>query len=252
MKNIIEQSLGTTRHKNLYFKGKIPSAWEFEGYHIKLQEYVNQHIAPIKETYTINNLGYNSTFDYDEQLLKQNNILCLGDSNTFGLLLKKELTWVSHLDKLLPDTNVLNLGLPGAGADTVTRICANTIDALKDKVQAVFVIWPPYLRREFASIKFQSMVYKTPNNDETIPYPEYWDFIDWKSNSYNFHKNKILLSSICKANNILYEELEINYDDPDIKEDMIKSYGQEEYTTIGFDTHHAVANYFYKKLRSNS
>ena len=251
MKNIIEQTLGTTRHKNLYFKGNIPPAWEFNSYHINLQNHTNKNISPIKETYTINNLGYNSTIDYDQQLLKQQNILCLGDSNTFGLLLKKELTWVSHLSELVPETCILNLGLPGAGPDTVTRIGVNTIAALKDHIRAVFVIWPPYLRREFASIKFQGMVYKTPNNDESVPYPEYWDFVDWKSNSYNFHKNKILLSSICQANNITYADLEINYDDAVIKEDMVNSYGKEEYTTIGFETHKAVASYFYKKLNSN-
>jgi hypothetical protein len=251
MKTVIEQSLGTTRHKNLYFKGDIPPAWEFESYHIKLKNCTNKNIKPINEIYTINNLGYNSTFAYDEQLLNQENILCLGDSNTFGLLLKKELTWVNHLANLVPTARVLNLGLPGAGADTVTRIGVNTIMALGDCVRAVFVIWPPYLRREFASIKFQSMVYKTPNNDEIIPYPEYWDFVDWKSNSYNFHKNKILLLSVCRANNIIYADLEINYNDPLIKEDMVKSYGKEEYTTIGFDTHCATADYFYKKLNSN-
>jgi len=251
MKNTIEQSLGTTRHKNLYFKGDLPPAWEFESYHIKLKNHINQHINLNGNTYTINNLGYNSTFDYDQQLLEQDNILCLGDSNTFGLLLKKELTWVNHLTNLVPAVGVLNLGLPGAGADTVTRIGVNTIMALRERVRAVFVIWPPYLRREFASIKFQSMVYKTPNNDEIVPYSEYWDLIDWKSNSYNFHKNKILLSSVCQANNIIYADLEINYDDPFIKQDMVKSYGQEEYTTIGFDTHRATADYFYKKLNGN-
>jgi hypothetical protein len=252
MKDEIEQALGTTRHKNLYFKGLIPNAWEFESYHIKLKNYTNKTIAPIRETYTINNLGYNSVFDYDEQLLNQDNILCLGDSNTFGLLLKKELTWVNHLTKLVLDARVLNLGLPGAGADTVARIGVNTIMSLKNRVRAVFVIWPPYLRREFASIKFQGMVYKTPSNDQVVPYTDYWNFIDWKSNSYNFHKNKILLSSVCQANNITYADLEINYDDPAIKEDMINSYGQEEYTTIGFETHHAVANYFYKKLNTHT
>lgn len=244
----IEYFLGKTRHKNVYFKGEIPPAWQFESYHIKLKNYVNSTIAPIRHTYTINNLGYNSTFDYDDSLLETRNILCLGDSCTFGLLVSKDQLWTTQLQKLLPNTKVMNLGLPGGSGDTVSRIGTNIVMKLSSTIDAVLVVWPSYLRREFASKKFHSLVYKTPNNTEILPYPDYWKFIDWQSNSYNFYKNKILLSSICQANNIPFYDLEINFSDELIKKDMIESFGQKEYTTFGFETHTSIANYFYKKV----
>lgn len=244
----IEYFLGKTHHKNVYFTGEIPPAWEFESYHIKLKNHANTVISPIRESYTINNLGYHSTFDYDDTLLTTSNILCLGDSNTFGLLLNSNLLWTSKLQELLPDTRVLNFGLPGGSSDTVSRIGTNAVLKLTSTVRAVVVVWPPYLRREFASNKFHGLVYKTPQNNETLPYPEYWEFIDWRANSYNFYKNKLLLSSICKANNVPFYDLEIDYSDKLIVDDMIKSYGKEEYTTFGFDTHQSIADYFYKKI----
>jgi hypothetical protein len=249
----IKTHLGTAQHKNLYFTGTgIPPAWEFKSYHIDLEHAKNSVIRPMNVDYTINNLGYNSTFDYDELLNHTPSILCLGDSNVFGLLLEKDRSFVSLLQHRMPDVKVLNLGLPGGSADSVTRIGVNSIMALKDQIQAVFVIWPPYLRREFASNRYQGLVYKTPDDTGSTPYPEYWNFIDWRANSYNFHKNRIMLSTMCDAHDIVFVDLEINYDDPHIRQDMVDSYGQEEYTTIGFDAHRAVADYFFERLSKDS
>jgi len=249
----IETYLGITKHKNLYFTGiGIPPAWEFESYHIDLQQAKNSVISPMGIDYTINNLGYNSTFDYDESLNDTPGILCLGDSNVFGLLLEKDQTFVKLLQKRMPKVNILNLGLPGGSADSVTRIGVNTVMALKNQIQAVFVIWPPYLRREFASNRYHGLVYKTPEGTGSIPYPEYWEFVDWKANSYNFHKNRIMLSAICESHNVVFVDLEINYDDEHIRNDTTQSYGKNEYTTIGFKTHQAVADYFANKISTNS
>lgn len=245
----IEQYLGTTKHKNLYFTGTgIPPAWEFKSYHIDVEQAKNSVIRPGNISFTINNLGYNSTFDYDDSLMNGPNILCLGDSNVFGLLLEKDRTFVKLLQQNLPDTKVLNLGLLGGSADSVARIGVNSIQALKNAVKAVFVIWPPYLRREVASNRYHGLVYKTPDGTGSIPYSEYWDFVDWRANSYNFHKNRIMLATICQLHNVLFADLEINYEDENIRNDTIETYGQEEYTTIGFKTHRAVADYFLNKL----
>ena len=53
-----------------------------------------------------------------------------------------------------------------------------------------------------------------------------------------------MIESICRANGIIYSDLEINYEDSLIKQDMIESYGKEEYTTFGFATHRAITDYF--------
>jgi hypothetical protein len=249
----ISQYLGTTKHKNLYFTGtNIPPAWEFKSYHIDLEQAKNSVIRPMGIDYTINNLGYNSTFDYDDSLKDTPSILCLGDSNVFGLLLEKDRTFVKLLQQRMPEVKVLNLGLPGGSADSVARIGVNAVMALKNQVQAVFVIWPTYLRREFASNRYHGLVYKTPDGNGRIPYPEYWDFVDWRANSYNFHKNQIMLSAVCESHNVVFAGLEINYDDEHIRNDTIESYGQNEYTTIGFKTHQAVCDYFADKISKDS
>jgi len=250
----IETYLGTTNHKNLYFTGTgIPPAWEFKSYHIDLQQAKSSIINTMGVDYTINNLGYNSTFDYDDSLKDHPSIMCLGDSNVFGLMLEKEYTFVKLLQERLPGVNVLNLGLPGGSADSVTRIGVNAVLALKSMIQAVFVIWPTYLRREFASNRYHGLVYKTPEGTEpgAVPYPEYWDFIDWRANSYNFHKNRIMLSAICESHNLIFADIEINYDNEHIHNDTVESFGQNEYTTIGFKTHRAVADYFANKISKN-
>ena len=249
----IETYLGITKHKNLYFAGTgIPPAWEFKGYHHDLQEMKSSIFTnSMGIDYTINNLGYNSTFDYDESLNDTPCILCLGDSNVFGLLLEKNRTFVKLLQDRMPDIKILNLGLPGGSADSVTRIGVNSLMVLK-KVQAVFVVWPTYLRREFASNRYHGLVYKTPDKYGKIPYPEYWDFIDWRANSYNFHKNRIMLSAVCESHNVPFADLEINYDEEHIRNDTIETYGDNVYTTFGFRTHQAIGDYFANKISTNS
>ena len=246
----IELFLGRTQHKNSYFDGKIPPAWIFKSYHIDLEKSVNSKINPVKSEifYTINNLGYNSLFDYDDNLKLKSNILCLGDSNTFGLLVQKTDAWPGRLQSLMESFNIMNLGLPGGSSDTVSRIGVNTVLALDNSVKAVLAVWPSYSRREFSSNKFHSMVYRTPNNDQQIPFQDYWDFIDWRSNSYNFYKNKILISSVCRSKNIPFFDLEIDDDFILHKEDTLRTFKKLEINSFGIDTHKAIANYFYKKI----
>jgi hypothetical protein len=248
----IDQYLGTTKHKNIYFPGTgIPPAWVFKSHHTDLYRAKNSIIRPLGIDYTINNLGYNSRFDYDDSLTHAPSILCLGDSNVFGLHLEKDRTFADLLQQQMPDIRVLNLGLPGGGADSVTRIGVNTVMFLKN-IQAVFVVWPTYLRREFASIRHHGLIYRTGDDSpEPIPYPEYWDFIDWRANSYNFHKNRIMLSAVCESHKIMFVDLEINYEQEHIHADTIETYGKNENTTFGFRTHRAIADYFANKISTN-
>jgi hypothetical protein len=244
----IEYYLGKTHHKNLYFNGTIPPAWVFPSYQLDLEKAKNQKISPLNENlvYTINNLGYHSEFDYDNSLKVTNNILCLGDSNTFGLITPGNNTWVKHLSKTFPDHKILNLGLPGAGSDTVARIGVNTVQCLP--VTAVLVVWPAYLRREVASLKFHKMVYRTPEDKQEIPYDDYWEFIDWKSNSYNFYKNKIMLEAVCNKFNVPFYDLEIDDEFHLHQDDMAETYGLAQKSSFGLSTHTAIANYFQKKI----
>jgi hypothetical protein len=245
----IEYYLDKTHHKNLYFNDGIPPAWIFPSYQIDLKSTVNSSISPLneKQVYTINNLGYNSKFDYDDTLLETTNILCLGDSNTFGLITPNNQTWVTHLSTMFPQDKVLNLGLPGASSDTVTRIGVNAVKSLPT-TKAVLAVWPAYSRREFVSNKFHKMVYRTPEDNQEIPFDEYWDFIDWKSNSYNFYKNKIMLEAVCASLNIPFYGLEIDDDFQLHKDDMAETYGPEQKSSFGLKTHRAIAHHFQRKI----
>ena len=242
----IEYYLNKDHHKNLFFNGVIPPAWEFSNYHVDLKAVASTVVdKPGYNNYAYNNLSYRSNFDYTvESLSDKKCILCLGDSDTFGRSIQLENIWSTQIAKSFEEYTVMNMGLFGAGPDSVSRIGVNTIMALPTAVKIVLIAWPPYLRREVATKKSKAMVYKTPFNDEVLPFENYWDQIDWVANSYNFYKNKLFLEAVCKANNIEYYDLEINLDTPAIKEDFIN-----EYRYFGNNTHKAIANYFEKKIK---
>jgi len=247
----IEYYLNKDHHKNVFFNPGIPPAWEFPGYHFDLKANASGEIdKPGYNNFKLNNLGYRSNFDYTvESLAGKQIILCLGDSDTFGRSIQYDDLWTTKITNTFPDYIVMNMGIPGAGADTMTRIASNMFSALGDSIKIVLAPWAMYSRREFVTKKFQMLVYQTPTGEEEIlPFPDYWDYIDWKSNSYNFYKNKRFLEALVKANHSELYDLEINPDTPVIKNDFIakaKSHGR----SLGVNTHTAIANYFEKCIK---
>ena len=243
----IEYYLNKDHHKNLFFKGNIPPAWEFPGYHWDLKKVASTdfYYPELDNHFRFNNLGYRSNFDYTvESLQDEKCILCLGDSDTAGIAIKHENLWTTHISNAFSDCKVMNMGIAGGAADTVVRNGINTIKSLKGAVKVVLVLWPPYSRREFVSKEFSRLVYKSPLKDDFAPFAEYWKFIDWKANSYNFYKNKILLESICQATDVELHDLEINADSLEIQEDFANTIRH-----FGNNTHKAIANYFEKKIK---
>lgn len=238
----IEYYLNKDHHKNLYFKGGIPPAWQFPGYHF-------DHKADASSTINrghpiaLNNLGYRSSFDYHVDALQDKKIiLALGDSDTFGRSLPLQDIWPTLVANAFPDCTVLNLGLPGGAGDTISRIAVNISMVLP--VEAMLVLWAPHHRREVAKKGFERMVYRSPiPGEDILPFAEYWDQIDWKANSYNFYKNKSLVESICVSHRSKFFDLDVNMDTPCIKDDFIGNY-----RSLGVNTHTAIANYFIKKL----
>ena len=246
----IEYYLGKDRMQNLYFDARIPTSNEIpRTAHNPPKLLTNTTVNGFGPTagddteYHYNNLGYRSTFDYTKETLKDKRlILCLGDSDTFGTGVKHEDLWSELLET---DATVLNMGIPGLSSDGVAKIGAQTIQALHDQIDAVLVQYPLMSLREFVSKTYNGGVHTHVNYN--LPYDDWWKHIDWKSNNYNFNKNRLLLDSICGKYNIKYFDLYINRADNKIPYDFN---GFNVYTAFGPHTHRAIAKYFSRKLNN--
>jgi hypothetical protein len=64
-----------------------------------------------------NSRGWRGVEEYDEVKSANQRIMVLGDSFTFGMDVADNQTYAHHLSELLPQTEVLNLGVPGYGHD---------------------------------------------------------------------------------------------------------------------------------------
>jgi hypothetical protein len=242
----IEYYLGKDRLRNLYFAAEIPTAWSVPSR--------IQNPAPIIKAssvgffkgdtteYHYNNLGYRSQFDYvTEELLEKRTVLCLGDSDSFGIGVEHDKIWPNLIDT---DATVLNLSVPGISIDGLARIVAQTVQALGSTIDAVLIHYPSMSLREFVSKRYKGGVHTHRNYN--LPYADWWDHIDWQSNNYNFNKNRLLMESICAQHNVAYYDLYINRDDKKVPFDFVE-YGV--YSSIGPATHQAIANYFNRRLK---
>lgn len=243
----IEYYLGKDRLKNLYFNATIPAAWEIPARIQNPAPIVNASTIGFftgdKTEYHYNNLGYRSKFDYRLNELKEKRIiLCLGDSDSFGIGVAHENIWPSLIDT---NATVLNLGISGISLDGIARIATQTIQALGNSIDTVLIHYPPMSLREFVSKKYKGGVHTHRNYN--LPYADWWDHIDWQSNNYNFNKNRLFLENTCATHNIEFYDLYINREDTKVPYDFVE-YGV--YSSIGPHTHRAIANYFNRKINN--
>jgi hypothetical protein len=243
----IEYYLGKDRLKNLYFNADIPSAWDIPARILNPAPIVKVSSVGFFKgfndtvAYYYNNLGYRSNFDYiKEELVDKPVIICLGDSDTFGIGVEYEKIWPNLLDT---DAVVLNLSIPGIALDGLARIAVQTLQALNN-VEAVLMHYPPMSLREFVSKKYKGGVHTHRNYN--LPYKDWWEHIDWQSNNYNFNKNRLLLESASVSHGAKYFDLYTNREDKKVPYDW-EEYGV--YASIGPHTHQAIANYFNRKLK---
>lgn len=243
----IEYYLGKDKFKDKFFKPEFPFAYqdihsdELTPEKLKSTRlYINSWYKDIP--FDFNNLGYRSHFDFNlDELKGKNIILCLGCTDTFGMNVYYENAWPTVLSTDLKDYTVLNCGIIGASADTVTRIFTKISQVLSNDIKFACVLWPHNNRREFVSKEFTGIV--TTHNKFNTPFDEYWDFIDWKSDNYNFFKNKHAIENLSAANDIKLFDLTINRFDKKVPFDF-----SGPYYALGTNSHHAIANYFYKKI----
>lgn len=243
----IEYYLGKDKFKDKFFKGEFPFAYQDIASKDTITEdkvsqrlFLNPWYPDI--SFDINNKGFRSHFDFNlEELKGKKIILCLGCTDTFGMNVYYEQAWPTILGDRLKDYTVLNCGIIGASADTVSRMFIKISQVLADEVKFVCLLWPHNNRREFVSKEFTKVL--TTFDINTTPYDEYWDFIDWKSDNYNYFKNKHLVENIAKANDIKLFDLIINRFDKKVPYDYAG-----KFFALGKNSHLAISNYFYKKI----
>lgn len=246
---LIEYYLGKDHLKDIFFKPEFPDAYQ----DIKVTKLGEEEYRNVTRRisvwfpdvdFTFNNLGYRSNFDYilDELKTKNNIVLCLGCTDTFGMNVHADKMWTKHLTDACPDKTVLNLGIIGASGDTIFRILTKITRVLPTQITDVCILWPHTSRREFVSKTFTTIM--TGHDPDYIPYEDYWSFIDWKSDSYNFHKNQHSCRALCEAHSVKFHDLYINRFDKKVPFDYAG-----KYYALGENSHLAVGKYFSKLVK---
>lgn len=255
----IEYYLGKDRLPNVHWRPEIPAAWSIvtrPGMKLCNADMAND-VAVLEEgiPYKFNNLGYRSSFNYDVEFLKtQQVILLLGDSDTMGRGVKYHDMYASKIIKGATDYYVLNLGIASLSADGMARIGAQSLLALQSAVKHVCVLWPIMSTREFVSKQFASGIHSVSTH---LPYLDWYEHIDWVSNNYNYQKNHILLEQTARAFGAEYHELIVNRYDKNsviayqtVSSPATEYSNQAEFTEFTPDSHTAIANYFLRKINN--
>jgi len=150
--------------------------------------------------YTLNSQGYREAeytkgyFEFDRV------ILTFGHSCVFGLLVRNEQSWPRMLEQCLPNTRVLNFGIPGAAMDTTARMISCVVPFFKPLCRKleVAVLWAQPDRREIVQENY--MTAWSPWREP--PFPEYVLTIDDVSNRYNHEKNETMIRAVCAQHNV--------------------------------------------------
>lgn len=242
----IEQELGRDNLPNLHWQERIPPVWEIPtrtSRRIMCQpESCNTAVIINSIEYTLNNLGYRATFDYNiDELKKKELVLLLGDSDTSGKGVEFNEMFSTKMQQQT-DYCVVNLGIPGLSGDGMSRVAVSSMLALGSAVKHVCVLWPVWSLREFVSKKFKSGIHTL---SDSVPYENWWDHIDWVSNNYNYRKNKVLIERTALSLGAQYHDLMINRYN---KNSVVKYIQDGQYTELAPESHTAVANYFIKKI----
>jgi hypothetical protein len=246
----IEYYLGKDGFKDIYFKPTFPKAYEIAptalmpelSKGVMLKNLKLNHIFP-ENSYNINSYGYRSEFEFDIETLRGKKlVICFGCTDTFGLQHNVDKIWPTLLQNNIGhEYTVLNCGLIGASLDTVARQITRIARIESLTIEAMLVLSPHPSRREFVSKEYTRIINMVDR--VYLPYPEYWDFIDWKSNNYNYHKNNQLIESICRANNIRIENLTVDRFDKKSPWDY-----KGPFFALGENSQVAISEYFTKKI----
>ena len=258
MTNPIEEYLGKDHYPNLHWIPEIPVSWAIPakpGMAFCKPTMANSKLVINNVLYEFNNLGYRSNFDYIIEDLKDRKIiLLLGDSDVLGFGIDVAHIFSTEIAKNLPEYCVMNLGIIGLSSDAMARIGVQVILALQSAVKHTCVLWPLASSREVVSKKFRAGV--NPNS-KILPNKDWFTHIDWVSNNYNYHKNRLLLEQTSLANKACFHDLMINrynknspvtynlHSSPETN-----AFKFTTYTEFTAETHLAIANYYIEKIKN--
>jgi hypothetical protein len=246
----IEYYLGKDGFKDIYFKPTFPKAYEIAPTSVmpillngNTAKDVKLNLMFPELTFNINSYGYRSDFEFDiESLSGKKLVICFGCTDTFGLQHNVDKIWPTLLQNNIgSEYTVLNCGVVGAALDTVARQITKIARVKSLHIEAMCVLSPHPTRREFVSKEYTHII--NIADKVYVPYEEYWDFIDWKSNNYNYHKNNQLIEGVCRANGIKIENLTIERFDKKSPWDY-----KGPFFALGENSHLAISNYFTKKI----
>lgn len=242
-------TLGKDHYRDRFWYAELPCSWTIkpsqktDGWH-RLGSYPGTYTHNDIQ-FRFNNLGWRSDFDFSQQLQNGSNIIVLGCSDTFGPGLPADSTWPILLQNLVgPTQRVLNFSWCGISTDWIARIGHKSMRYLEKSVAAVCVLWPHLSAREFISKRACSGI--NTYLKSVVPFAQWWDYIDWKSNNYNFYKNYHLLKSTANSIGANFFDLTINRQDKSVPWDIVR---RHEYESLGTLSHIAIADYFYRKIQ---
>lgn len=244
----IEYYLGKDRFKDIYFKSEFPDAYQdIRAIGIDPEEYKSSvkyinTVWPDME-FKFNNKGYRSNWDYhlEELTTKNNIILCLGCTDTFGMNIHYDDLWTTKLQNKATDKTVMNCGIIGASSDTIHRVLTKILSTLPTQITDICLLWPHSTRREFVSKTFTHILKSSDYNH--IPMEDYWSYMDWRSDNYNFFKNYHAVKALCDFKNIPLHDLNINRFDKKVPYDY-----SSPFFAFGPNSHTAISEYYYKKI----
>ncbi len=155
-------------------------------------------------TYIINEWGYRG------QIQPGNRVnAAFGCSHTFGSSVDEAHHWPGILE-------LANCGQPGSSNDKIARLAISYINTFSPN--SIYVCWTYTLRREWIDEYGNIKGIKTLSLAEQQAQLESMDF-NWRTShlilgndrwdDYNYEKNKLLLSSFCKANKVKLNEISI-------------------------------------------
>lgn len=180
--------------------------------------------------YKFNSLGYRDV-EWNDYVLN-NSIWCIGHSDVLGLGVPVNDRWssvLSHNSKIA----TINLGIAGAGWDTISRIIVSGLKRytpLKIIIQATTDV-----RREFVNEQKQTVVLPYMTDDQ-LPYKDFYKHIDSESNLYNVEKNLNLIDLACVNRNVPYRIFDLADRWATIEHDS-----SVDKTHIGIATHKQIA-----------
>jgi len=133
--NAIDKSLITNYWNVNYFNDDIvkTSNWYTEEERLQYKKEGNKRYTEDDVVYEITNVDFRTTSN-KKKVTANNIVACFGCSNTFGIGLPWNETWVAQLDSLLDSDHIVkNYGLSGASNARIARNIYNYLQFFKPK-----------------------------------------------------------------------------------------------------------------------